>query len=398
MADWGMAAVVLAIITLCFTSPPVKGISFLLSNIQRRIWPSNARCEQMFWSDIPDGKVHQCTRFCSHWGAHSQQISCWKTTLAQVFNFAWMTSRRIKSIRKPDELAFSKHFLCTDVDTILAFILCTVGGSRCLSWDSNSLRFGDTIVTLREHHGVLVAHLRGNINPNCVNLTKHEVQMMLHGYPPYYREGVIVKHGPCLPHPIRDDRDIKRAGWIIAAGLSTTTPLTLYIRPLTDNHAFYTGAPFNDALLRVVSVLQDVILKKFPNDQNIHNVISAITYMIVSGTASGVEHHGIRHDGVPGGALNQLNGEQCYLAMKIFNDFEPLTADQEIRLRPILAPVLNAAFLGAAHVITYVKDTGMQLTLPPLLRKHRHTPVYLMDCIVDADYSSDTATSTHGFL
>lgn len=311
-------------------------------------------------------------------------MSCWKTTLAWVFSSASISSsRRTRNTRKPDELAFNKHFLCTDVDTILAFILCTVGEQRCLSWDSESLRFGDTIVTLREHRGVLVAHLRGNINSKCVDLTKHEIQMMLLGYPPYYRENVTVSHGPCLPHPIRDARDIKRAGWIIAAGLSAIPPLALYIRPPTDNHTLYTGAPFKDALIRVRDVLQDVILKKFPNDQSVLNVIGAIEYMVANGTASGVENHG---GGVHGGALNQLNGEQCYFAMKIFNDFEPLTADQEIRLRPVLAPVLNAAFLGALRVIEYVKDTGMQLILPPLFLEHRHKPVYLMGCEVDSGW------------
>jgi hypothetical protein len=385
MADWGMAAVFVAIIALCFSNPQAKGIHSLLSNIQRWIWPSNASCEEILWKDIPDGKVHQCTGFCSHWGPHQQQMSCWKTTLARVFNFASISSSR--RTRKPDELAFNKHFLRTDVDTILAFLLLTVDERRCLSWNSNSLRFGDTIITLREHCGVLVAHLRGNINSKYIDLTKHEIQMMLLGYPPYYREKVTVSHGPCLPHPIRDARDIKRAGWINAAGLSTIPPLALYIRPPVDNHIpFYTGTGFGDALIRVRDVLQDVILKKFPNDQNVLNVISAIKYMVSSGTGSGVENHGMPRSGVPGGALNQLNGEQCYFAMKIFNDFEPLTADQETRLRPILAPVLNAAFLGTLRVIEYIKDTGMQLILPPLLLEHRHKPVYLMGCEVDSGW------------
>jgi hypothetical protein len=384
MADWGMAAVLVAIIALFCAGGPAQGISSLLLLVQRWIWPDHARCEQVSWSDIPDGKIHDCISFCRHWGAHSHEMLCWQSTIARVFNRAWTSSSRgARYGRKPDALSFRKHFLCTDVDTILAFILCTVGDRKYLDWNTSSLHFGDTVVTLRAHCGVLVAHLRGNIRAERVNLTKHEIQMMVQGYPPYYREKVILEHGPCLPHPIRDSRDIDRGGWIVAVGLSTTIPLALYTYP--TEKIFNGFRPFQKAVQRVLDVLQDVILKNFPLDNNLQDVIRAVGYMVRSGTGSGVGNHGVPQEGVPGGSLTQLNGQQCTLAMKIFNDFEPLTVGQDNQLRPILAPVLNAAFLGTYRVIQYSKDIGMHFHLPKLLEEHRHKPVYLMDCGNDSD-------------
>ena len=126
-------------------------------------------------------------------------------------------------------------------------------------------------------------------------------------------------------------------------------------------------------------------MKKFPADENLQNVIRAIAYMVSSGTGSGVGNYGVSQCGVPGGGLEQLNGEQCILAMRIFNEFEPLTIDQEIQLRPILAAVLNAAFLGTYYVVQYVKDMGSQLVVPKILLQHRNKRIYLTNCTGNVD-------------
>jgi len=90
---------------------------------------------------------------------------------------------------------------------------CTVGDRKSsLTWNTRSLSFDETFVNLRDHRGVLVAHLRGNINSN------HEIQKMLQGFPPFYREKVVLKHGPFLPHPIRDrhqTRWLDHRCWVI---------------------------------------------------------------------------------------------------------------------------------------------------------------------------------------
>ena len=186
-----MAAVLVTIATFFCTDAPAKSIHSMLLKARQWIRPNGARCKQILWDDdILDGEVHQCVRFkfCNHWAAHSQEMSCWEMTLGQVFNRAWRsTSRQVRFTKKPDELAFNEHFLCTDVDTILAFILCTIGTNDTCKpgcCNASSFHFADTVVTLRAHSDVLVAHLRGNIDSKCVNLTKHKIQMMLQGYRP----------------------------------------------------------------------------------------------------------------------------------------------------------------------------------------------------------------------
>ena len=209
MVDWGMAAVIVAIVAFFFKDPLLGNISSLVSNIRRWIWTSGARCEQLLWNDIFDGKVHQCIGFCSHWDVHLCRMSCWERTIGQVFNCTWKSpSRRVLYTRKPEGLAFGNQFLCTDIDTILAFIFCTAEpGHGGLHGD----QYYTPSIEIHDHCGIPVAHLAGNLSSDCVDLTKHEIQMMLRGYPPFYREKVILKHGPFLPHPIRDARDIRRS-------------------------------------------------------------------------------------------------------------------------------------------------------------------------------------------
>ena len=388
MAHWDLAAVLVALAALLFTDTGGKVILSIL-RLRKWIWPDHARCELLSWNDIPDGRLHDCSGYCYHWSVHSRRQDCWESTLSLIFNRAWvLRSHRPKFAKKPEQLAFGRRFLRTDVETVLAFILSTVGERKSSEWDTSRLRFGGTAVSFEECHGVLVLHLRGNFRTERVNLTKHEVQMMLQGYPPFYREVVTLKHGPYVPHPIRDERDIERGGWIIAAGFSDNTlPLALYTLPnqaedSNDSYIYRQNAiPFRNAVKRVLAVLTDIILVKFPEDQ-VRDVIKAVDHMVVNGTGSGVPIFS-RSSGVPGGSFHQLTGQQCALAMKIFNDFRPLTMEQENQLRPVLSQVLNAAFRGSYDVIQYLKDTGRQLVLPKLLKDYRHDPIYLRDCEYD---------------
>jgi hypothetical protein len=378
MAQWDLAAVLLALMALALTDTGWKVISSIALHLGRCVWPDHARCDQLSWNDIPDGQLHD-PYIRDH--AHNRTQRLWGTTIGNVFNRARVSHfRHPILVKKPEQLDFRKRFLRTDIDTILAFIMLTVGKEKRSDWDTSRLHFGDTRVSFEECQGVLVVHPRGTIRSDCVSLTKREVQLMLQGYPPFYREIVTLAHGPYVPHPIRNEQDIERGGWIIAVGFHDKChPLALYTLPNQaedlGNSYFErsNGGPFRNAIKRVLDVLKDVMLPIFPDD-SVRNVIRAVNYMVVHRTGSGVPD-----SDVPVDSFDQLTGQQCSIAMKIFNDLRPLKAEEEKRLRPVLLPVLRAAFLGSFIVTQYLKDIGVQLILPKLLEDHRYRPIYLRD-------------------
>ena len=121
--------------------------------------------------------------------------------------------------------------------------------------------------------------------------------------------------------------------------------------------------------------------EKIPDDKDLQNIIAAAHYMIATNTGSGVERY-LPGKSVPGGHTSQLNRSRCDFAMRLFNNLTLKDAQIQV-LKPILAPVLQAAFDGYCTVVQYFKDTGLNLVLPGALRGDWSREVYMRDCSCD---------------
>jgi hypothetical protein len=274
-------------------------------------------------------------------------------------------------------LDFNKPYLLTDVGTLVAALICSEYGDRHdmqLSCYDNELRWGSATIQLREDRGICVAHFTGRFNNENSGLTKEDIDGILRGYPPFYRGLISVKNGPKIPHPIQSTDDIPRAGWIIGAGLSNDPPFQFFIATTR-----WPSGQFRKAMNRTLDVLEQNIAEKFPLDDNVETVIKAVRYMVTEQTGSGVERY-LPTKKVPGGEFHRLSGRDCWFAMQIFNNFKPLSDNDVVRLRPILGPVLNAAFQGVYTVMQYMKNNYSEIVLPSLL-ENRFKAIYLEDCI-----------------
>jgi hypothetical protein len=241
------------------------------------------------------------------------------------------------------------------------------------------------IRTIKED--LLVVHLECKPKDDRVLYTKNEIAALMDGYPPWYREQVVCAHGPTIPFPINSPEDITRGGWVIAVGLrdsGSRKPMALYVVPnMSDrekdgNYIERTnGSHLRTAVRRVYVILIRLRERYFQNSNDLDSIIPAIGYMVEEWTGSGVNGYTVQ-----GGAIAQLNAEQCKFATNMFNKMVWSDADIQA-LRPILAPVLQAAFDGCFEVIQYLKDTGMRLVLPEGFGDDWSRKVFLRDCVID---------------
>jgi hypothetical protein len=147
--------------------------------------------------------------------AHARRC-CWDGVFSLLFN---VRMNKIW-IPKPASFPLNRQYLCTDREAMLAFIFCTCKkwGIRAIAVRPLNFDFGGTTIKLRRCPITqeVIAHVTGSLE---YNLTKAEVQCLIDGYPPFYREMINCgRH--IIPSPIRDDRDMYRGGWIISVGLS----------------------------------------------------------------------------------------------------------------------------------------------------------------------------------
>jgi hypothetical protein len=383
MADWSMAAVVVAVVVALVSIPlfisdtAANRLSRVWAWTKRQVWPSGAFCEQMQWDDIPAGRLHECPAnfYCTHWSHHRAE-RCWEKVMGVIFNRSWVSAtRRAKCPKKPETLDFNRRYVLTDARTILAAFICSLvkEDNRVGSY-RDELRCGKTVLRFHEDGGICVAHFTGQFREENSRLTKEDLDGIIRGYPPFYREFISVEHGPKVPHPIQSTDDISRAGWIVGAGLSKDPPFPFFFATdIAADQSFY------KAMKRTLVVLEQNIAEKFPNNANVEAVVNAVRYMVVHHTGSGVERY-LPGREVPGGALDQLNGKNCAFAIRIFNNFTPLSDEDVVQLRPILAPVLYAAFKGVYTVMQYIKNGDRHVVLHPLLRNQFQT-IYLEDCM-----------------
>ena len=424
--DWGMAAVIvaIAIIPSMISSTAADFIQLLFRRLRGFIWPYTTRWESILWDDMPSGDdgIHDCgvtPNSCLHRssrGTHITTPSCWNSTIAIMFNRAWNSPgpRARKPFKKPLQLDPNRTYLRTDAKTLLAFFAYAASKFRSPpSSDRTLVEFGDSSsfgglsfedaeLELEEFtdpkggKAVLVAHIKGSLpeTEQPIKLTKKEIQDLVDGYPPLYRETFRVRpSAPVIPYPIKNLRDAQvRGSWIIASGMAGNIDMAvpIYFDSLPPgSHGSVDpcdgfGKP-NSPLTRVLQTLK-LIQKAFSsasaNDQkNIEVVIKAIAMMHATRTESGVYNFIVGtnfHNVVP----ITLSTQQCTFVLglskaNVTENLELSISDQ-MQLGPILLQVLYVALWGAIEVVRFYKDNFNRVTMPGLLKKH--DVVYLRGC------------------
>jgi hypothetical protein len=91
------------------------------------------------------------------------------------------------------------------------------------------------------------------------NLTKAEVEMLLKGYPPWYRETIPTEYGFNIWSPIHSEVDLRRGGWVLAIGMSKIEPMPIYVDPGSERIT----RPYVQATNRVLQVLRETFLPSF---------------------------------------------------------------------------------------------------------------------------------------
>lgn len=432
--DWGMAAVIVAILTFLWTSSP-HFKQTVLPWLRGVLWPETTHCDSLLWSDFPsdDQGVHDCgvtPASCLHRNSrrpHTSAPNCWQSTISIVFNRAWNSPGRRSRMtcKKPLQLNPNKTYLKTDAQTVLAFFAYATSkfknppsGSQRLSKFGNStstrgLKFEDAKLVLEEApdlkggKAVLVAHLEGSLieSEAPIRLTKKELQRMTRGFPTFYRETLQVRpSGRRVPYPIHDLEDASvRGAWIIAVGMnqSTTMAMPLYFDP-TLSGSYDEVNPLdglgrqNNPLTRVLQTLK-LIKRAFSsasaNDKTkIQAVIDSITEMHKTQSESSECDFSLDTESIDLGSNNitdlrnavqiTISDQQCEFVLGLFRksvtERSTLSIADKAQLDPILFEVLHMALCGTIRVIGFYKHNKNRVKIPDLLREHE--VVYLTGC------------------
>ncbi|OTB08623.1 hypothetical protein M426DRAFT_316635 [Hypoxylon sp. CI-4A] len=387
---WVVAAALAA-----FARPYIVEALIIISKILRR---RRRRYMRFQWRDIPQGDVHHCeihpmlSSSCSPLNKdHQRGKECWKSgaSLASCFNTAWEISakrpRYTESV--PKALPLGPQYVCTDAATVLAFALCT---ASCNGKLTDGLSFGDTKVECETlYDGTTVAHISGSFQ--CEKrkpFTKLELERMLRGYPPWYREKLTTRAHVQLPFPIYRERDISRAGWIIAIGLvekgssSYQKPLEIYRalngrEPVREQH----GRMFRQAVVRCRDHIRKNIGPCFPESQDVADALDALDYLISEGSPDGMPLGRLGFGSI--GRYGTLPGLlESQFICDSFNEYRELDSIAKARLEPILHPTMYAAVHGARDVFRYLATHPNELVIPPELWP-LDREVWLRDCVTE---------------
>jgi len=388
--DSGYVQIILVVVLLPFVIPGYwwKNVQTSYRWIRILIWNEEGQCDYLEWKDFISGTdtnnrarpIHNCNTTPDTIGCpHSQHIpgdKCWGGTIDRFFN----GSVRRKKIKKPSKLPPNESFLCVDTKFIKAFILLAI----------NHIDAPLEIEASRHNEsGEVLVHI--SLLPNQLNhffqrnLSILEVDRLLRGYPPFYRE-VLNCNGMRVPSPIRTDRDVSRGGWVIGAGLSSTSPLPVYVDTFHQDSTVR-GEIFWRALTRVKAIVENNIRQLYIDDaplsQRIDSVIRGLAYLINEKTDSGLESV-LEDSGLMSYTPRILTQEECIRAMRIFNESYRLDRDGlanlKTQLQGMILEVLKAALMGAKACASYAKSPGRELDskIPAILLNTER--VFLQGC------------------
>ena len=121
--------------------------------------------------------------------------------------------------KKPHQLALNDEYIQTDIQTLKAFLLLTTDVCRtCETVDAV------TLLEIQRSRGLITIHLpTSGPMPTNRQLTKFEIDRIIEGYPPFYREHFTTTGGIILPFPTTHMDHMQRGAWVLSVGMTTTS-------------------------------------------------------------------------------------------------------------------------------------------------------------------------------
>jgi hypothetical protein len=228
---WDIAAVVVALMAMFLSVSPTAMLFLEKASrwLNCLIWPAQGRCRRFLWGDVQEGLLHLCDpRGCSHVNVRSTRLhsatGCWDQTLGQIFNRAWCFMNADSDVakytaKKPHQLALNEDYIQTDIQTLKAFLLLTTDVCRgCETEDAV------TLLEIQRSRGLVTLHLpTSGPMPTNTQLTKFEIDRIIEGYPPFYREQFETTGGVMLPFPTKHSGHMERGAWVLSVGMTTSS-------------------------------------------------------------------------------------------------------------------------------------------------------------------------------
>jgi hypothetical protein len=383
-----------------------NGTTWLVSRIASRLvrWLSagGSTCERLEWSDIPDGPLRENNpKPARYWSSDQYETpyfdhdgqQCLNSTLGKVFQKAWTSpQQRNRRVFKPFQLHSRKSYVRIDKKVLMAYFLMTHTSRED--------------VQFKEIDGVLTAHLTAQ-GAQLHFRTKHEIEMILQGYPPFYLATVHVSDTVQVKSPISSHRDVTRAGWIVAIALDSHRTPPLKTHNMEDGCEVPKGweqirqmlRPYNwtsttmvNSVIRFGEVLENLQIS-FPDDERVKCALKIFSDLTTGeyGISDTTPQWGLASYPQLGKAdyyqtrdyRLELRKDQWELAMSVFNPRAPLTQEAEQLFQEFMVPILQAAIVGLLHVFLYEHYRNCPSNackLPVIPEIHAHKYMYLTYC------------------
>ena len=196
MVQWDETSAIIGVVSILFVivlSPYGPTFLAILKRLLLRlVWPSRVQCASLCWNDIPEGVTTQPN--VGRQGGHTvhqedddsenPKDGCLASSYGSVFHNAWIDPTRCrKRVPKPADLATGTSYIRCDLMTMKAFML----AHQWHSDESGQSCFTFMLVgqTLTAHYSTMDG-IGGTLLE--VPFTKRELQLLLEGHPPFYRE------------------------------------------------------------------------------------------------------------------------------------------------------------------------------------------------------------------
>lgn len=380
MASLNLASFVIGVLGLVFLFNPqvAWGMNWVHRSLRSLLTPKDLKVESLLWRDA-SGPLHShsgqgniCT-YCTQSKTHAGSKRCWHTTIALVFNNCWDASGDRTTVPKPSHLPLSESFLRTDARFVLAYFLCT---ARINSFQSEMLGSSLHYIDIQEQHGLIIAHL-GRAE-RVLELTREEVERILAGWPPFYRQSFLSHEGHLLESPLTVFDHLRRPGWIVAIGLGRVQPTDVFVDNSTDKET----SLFGYAILRVQRMLEVVLEDEWPGHSELAKGREVLRTMMRYGPTPTrlLENSELAESQIipypKRETIHDLIKAQCQSLMRVFHVMSVSTDDRNT-IEPVMGICIHRVLLGVAVAKTYASNNRV-IKIPPVLQGDKI--VYLRDC------------------
>ncbi|KAI5855077.1 hypothetical protein GGS23DRAFT_446097 [Durotheca rogersii] len=411
--DWGMVAAVVAIVTIpLYASPLLLAPAFnLVREYVIRILYRRAVCGRIRWQDLPSQQRLTVATSHHEWFRRSGVagtpgvLGPGGSSNAQILNFfryVWHTAPRVEE--RPRYLKLEGQYLGIDSNALIvalmlddravSFIFSASAPHHVGKGSTSNIRYArgspEGIFRYHETDGGDDAYILGRLHrfplPPAVQnrfhgLSKDDLLHIAQGYPPFYRSTFKARSGVDVAHPVREERDATRAGWVVAIGFASDPPIRLY------NNRFMPR--YEEACRRVLHVLEHILVPAFKDHQGVgqtlRSAVRGVKNMNRDKTGSVLSRDidiAVFGDGDDSDNIGvNLSARDIRLVLDLFNSYSrgELSDTERSDIETIVLEALKAAVKGVYTWWQYVNNQGHAIPEWLLDERTQLCPIWLED-------------------